>query len=313
MRSWTLTTFAWVEHAMTSTDVPNWRNLPTVDIPGCPTFGCWNQRFMGGLSKTMRLTNVKRSLKRHGSNIVLFAVHCEDVYAVVSALDDSRAEWGKLCWETRNSETRAVTVFAAVDVDHVAAHIARAGGTPMFEDDTKDAHREIGVERLCRVLCASNQNEDDDPTCEEEYGLKRGFENWRFSWLPKEWVHVPITWDRMVQNVNEDPAFDSVDALKTLPNPLRNHVAVTADDASWSEVEWKLTAPATSRNSDTSTRNALRSVPQNTSRPARVARGSDSTGGARREWTAPPTRHALRSASSKWMTNGSCGWTRAAR
>ena len=84
----------WIEHSITSVDVPGWRGLPQISIPKVPaTFGRWNQRFIGGLSKTMRLSDVVRSLRRHGTDIVLFAVRCPDVDGLAKALAEVPFAW----------------------------------------------------------------------------------------------------------------------------------------------------------------------------------------------------------------------------
>lgn len=239
----------WVDDAIVSSHLPGWRDLPTVEIPDVPpTVGRWQERFIGGLSKTLRLTGVVRSLKKFGSDVTLFAVKCTDLDGLVGDLDGLPCRVGEVIrGDEEHGDACEVVVHRAVDVHHVAAQIARSGGTPIFETpEVHDAHREIGVERLCRVMCSANQHDDDDPTCEEEYGLKRGFENWNLSWLPEKWPHVPITWDHVVDNIEVDAAFRSVESLKLLPNPLRQHVAKRRleRDVTFG-TEWRETSPPT--------------------------------------------------------------------
>ena len=105
-----------------------------------------------------------------------------------------------------------VVVYRPEDVALVAARVARAGAHPLLEDPAIPLAR-LGIERLDRIPCHSVGDADD-----EQCGMKRGKEDWDFSWVPDGWT-PPLTWDALVANVaDEDP-------LALLAQPLRSHVA----------------------------------------------------------------------------------------
>lgn len=212
----------WVEQSMDSTS--HCTAESTLTLPEIPLRSTrWKTRWIGGLSKTERLVGMCRSMRCHGPNVILFAVHVTCMSTVVEALKELPCRVGE---QLKGHETYGdaceVVVYRAADVSLVTSRIARAGATPMFEDSRCDSRREIGVERLDRIDCRLTHREEEDPVDEEGFGLKRGRENWRFHWVPDHWTEPPITWDHMVSNVLSDP--DAPELCK-LPQPLRQHVA----------------------------------------------------------------------------------------
>ena len=209
--------------------------FPRVRLPSLDDhpYGKWCNTSIGGLSHTWRRTGVLRAVRGDATRnkpLVLFALHARMADTVATALrgvegctvGDAQpdAEHGPFVTE--------VVVHRPEDVAHVAARIARGGATPIFEDATLDAKRCIGVERLDRisasVVCDEGMYTENDGV----YGLRRGSDNWRFSWLPDGWC-VPITWDHMVANFSGCDILDlyrSNNSMGRTEDPLQQHVAI---------------------------------------------------------------------------------------
>lgn len=211
------------ELTVTSFDLCAHRRLILPTIPSA--YGRWVQTSIGGLSATVRRTGMLRCLDTNDP-VVLFAVQAATPTAVSDVLAGSASVCtvGETQHDAEMAHVTEVVVFRSADVASVCAAIARAGAVPMFEMPSLDAKRALGIERLDRigadVVTTESMIRDDD----EVFGLRRGSENWQFSWLPRHWTHVPITWDHLVHNVISEP-------VETLPQPLRQHVAKARIDS----------------------------------------------------------------------------------
>lgn len=197
-------------------------SLPTVHLPTFPSqYGSWHKTAIGGVSNTMRRRGCIRTAPQNVSDsVVVFATHAPDDACVRTAL--AASQFGYAIGSTEHSEefgfATEIVVHASAEVEHVCAVIARAGARVLLEDPALDTKRELGIERLDRVdseIVAYDTNRDAE---RGTFGLRRGRENWKFSWLPAHWERVPITWDHLVENVRAEP-------LDTLPRILRQHVA----------------------------------------------------------------------------------------
>ena len=215
----------WVEHDFHYDLVPNWRNLPRVSIPEIPNhYGRWATKWIGGVSKTVRRIGALRAKTKMNGAVTLFAIKMPELHSAFNALKE-------LCDIVTVGDAEAVDdpaygniaeviVHKATFVDFVAARIVRTGAEVMFEDHANNALQSIGVERLDRIdAIACKTDTEDERNAPEEFGLGRGYENWLFPWLPKEWSCAPITWDYMVANMNH------VENVASLPLPLRQRVA----------------------------------------------------------------------------------------
>lgn len=192
--------------------------LPVVELPGIPkTYTradgeIWETTSIGGVSKTTRFTSVLRARDGHIGAVTLFAVGAPTETAVEDAFEWSDAADVVATVEDPNGGfVSEVVVLDAADLAWAAAQIARAGATPQLEDETMNADRDLGIERLDRIGAVVVGDDQADT-----HGPKKGTDNWRFEWLPTGW-RPPITWDHMVYNASGHPARD-------LPRPLRQHV-----------------------------------------------------------------------------------------
>ena len=221
----------WIEHDMASTRLQGATRLPRVVLPSIPTaYGQWVHTSIGGVSATVRRVKILRAGPRSRGPIVMFAVKGPSAIAVQHAFQarsftaPTAEEGPRLQFTVGDTEfsdeygyVTEVIVHHADDVAYGAALVARAGAIPMLEDCSADAQRGLGIERLDRIGAQILTDDTMVTTDEDVYGLRRGSENWRFPWLPDDWV-VPITWDHMVHNVIHHD-------IETLPQPLRQHVA----------------------------------------------------------------------------------------
>jgi hypothetical protein len=193
--------------------------LPLGKVPA--QYGKWVTTSIGGLSTTKRLQGIYRGALRT-SDATLYAAHPSSEQAVRMCLNGVH---GVTIGDTKyDSELGYVTLLEVTVPEYhlalVCARIARAGATPHLVDhETKDAGRSLGVERLDRIT--SDCTVDHERMYAEEdgvYGVRRGLENWEFSWLPEDWKRAPLTWDHLVGNVAHVP-------IHKLPKPLQQHAA----------------------------------------------------------------------------------------
>jgi len=233
----------WIETDVTSSRIQKHTTLPQVALPQMPhSYGTWAYASIGGISSTVRRVGILRSCIRQP--VTIFALR-----APVPQSFDAAVTVGITEFDDEYGYVTEIVVHDARDVAHVAARIARSGGTPMLEDGSVDAKRGLGVERLDRIeshitncdahlpkpspppppqptlvsnassfSSLTSRKRDDQSKIDDTYGLRRGSDNWCFSWLPRGW-EPPITWDHMVRNVSDRyPIHD-------IPQPLRQHVA----------------------------------------------------------------------------------------
>lgn len=211
----------WHEFDMQSTFTPRCQTLKRVQLTPIPSgYGKWHNTSIGGVSSTVRRVHIIRSVSKYTKPITIFAVKCPSLTSVREALSPTllAVAIGDSEYDEEYGNVTEVIVEQSNDVAQVAAMIGRIGCTPMLEDSSVDAKRGIGVERLDRINCQVTSDETMVDNDDDIYGLRRGVENWSFSWLPGGW-EVPITWDHMVRNV-----IDKYD-ISLLPQPLRQHVA----------------------------------------------------------------------------------------
>lgn len=204
----------WWETDLESSEVEDASCLEAVEVPAIPEhYGEWKSTAIGGVSKTVRRVGILRANPKHAGPATVFSIRGPDALTVKEALEaqcpgdvqvvdvQEDAEYGHV--------TEVLIPDPVADAARVCAIISRAGGTPVFEDPAVDAERGLGVERLDRI-----EVHGTDTTA----GLKRGCENWQFSFLPSEWSDVPITWEHLARNCRDA-------AVEHLPQPLRQHVA----------------------------------------------------------------------------------------
>lgn len=222
----------WIEYDLVPTLSAN--ALATVPPPPPPPkhYATHRTTSIGGVSKTVRLHGVLRAAARCKDRAVTFlatraltATAVRDAVAAHVAKDASvdEAEYDPADGGGYTSE---VLVHDASRVARVAACVARAGATPLFEDPKDDARRPIGIERLDRV---------------DEHGPRRGFDNWTYRWMPSHWRRVPLTWEALVDNVWHEDVGD-------LPRPLRHHAArahLAAGDHAVCGARWTRTSKPT--------------------------------------------------------------------
>lgn len=208
----------WIEQDLQSTLIPNMRSLDEVSIPCIPShYGSWLRTSIGGVSSTVRRVGCLRASNKHKDPVTLFAVRCPTATCVAERLATLPCSVGDTETDDEFGLVNEVVVYDPKDVEHVASHIARTGSTPLLEDPKVNSLCCIGVERLDRIPSKAL----NDKT-EEDYGLRRGSDNWRFPWMPESWKSVPITWDHLVQNMVDTVPVEDVG---TIPQPLCQHVA----------------------------------------------------------------------------------------
>ena len=209
----------WVERELQPTRQVGARTLPRIDLPRIPTgYGKWVPKSIGGVSKTVRREGAVRATPKTSGPITLFAVQAPSEHAVADALRGSEAATvGDTMADDEHGHVAEVLVHEPSDLGHVAAVVARTGASIVLEDARVNARRSIGVERLDRIEARVTEL-DEEAREENDYGLHRGDDNWRFSWMPRGW-RVPITWDYQVKNVAH------VEDVTRIPQPLRQHVA----------------------------------------------------------------------------------------
>lgn len=208
----------WMEYDLVSTvDYDPSVHAPVVIPP--VGYGTWKQTSIGGISRTVRLEGILRA-KPTTRGVSVFALYAPSAEVVAHALlrtcGDSICSVESSEYDEIYGHVTEVFVYSSDDVARVAACIARTGASPMLEDATLDALRPLGVERLDRI--GAKVVATDVELQDGQFGVRRGCENWRFSWLPKHWKHPPITWDHLVSNMSDCRIDD-------LSQPLRQHVA----------------------------------------------------------------------------------------
>jgi len=210
----------WVEEEWgSSVSLEDEEGLIEVVVPSIPSnYGKWVYKPIGGVSSTARRVGCVRSDPRKGgSPAIVFATNSPSPTSVHTSLSSVP----HLCTVGDGEEdpefgyTAEIVVHDSKDLETVCARVARYGATPILEDSSLNTRRKLGVERLDRI--GSNVSEEEEKE-EGLHGPRRGVENWRFDWLPKDWKKAPITWDHMVSN------SEGVEVNK-LSQPLRQHVA----------------------------------------------------------------------------------------
>jgi hypothetical protein len=216
----------WIEYDMTWSQVAC-RDVQCIKLPKIPEhYGKWIKTSIGGVSSTIRRIDVIRALHSEHRPLVVFAVNAISPTIVQDTF--RTMECDVTVGDTEHDDiygyVTEIVVHHSEDVSFVAAMIARVGAVPMLEDSSFNARRCLGIERLDRIS-AKVVTDDTMVDCDDDtlFGLRRGCENWKFSWMPPFWKEVPITWDHMVRNVISQPLMD-------LPQPLRQHVARTRLD-----------------------------------------------------------------------------------
>lgn len=217
----------WIEYDLEPTRVQGFLTLPRVALPDIG-YGEWKATSIGGVSRTMRLTNLLRAVPKAPSPVTLFALHAPTADAARAALEGATeaatglpvATVGDAEHDPTYGFASEVVVHEADDVARVAARLARVGIQPVFETPALNAQRCLGIERLDRIDAKVVVPNDHDEFGFGEYGLRRGTENWRFPWLPDGW-QPPLTWDHMVANLAHVPDAK----LHVVPQPLRQHMA----------------------------------------------------------------------------------------
>ena len=211
----------WVEMNITSSRVRNRTALPTVDVPHIPErYGEWVHTSIGGISSTVRRAGIIKFSGGRDASAKPTTVFAINAPAANSITVDTFVGIGVTLGDTEQDEmygyVTEVIVHRASDVTYVAARIARAGASPLLENDgsgtPSSTKRSIGVERLDRIGARVTGESSD------LLGLRRGTDNWYFWWLPSGW-EVPITWDHMVRNISDSSPIHDI------PQPLRQHVA----------------------------------------------------------------------------------------
>lgn len=213
-------THVWFGHDVETTEVPT-SEVTSIEVPQIPhKYGRYISKLIGGVSHTFRRVGMLSVSPQTGGPITVFAIRCESRLSICTLLHSSTVASvvGQPIEDEEYGFVTEVIIEDPTHVDHVCALIARSGATPILEQTELDAKRPIGVERLDRIdaeVVASKNAKVDD-----RYGLKRGSENWHFSWIAPDWK-IPDTWDAMVENMKNV----SNECVKHLPDPLRQHVA----------------------------------------------------------------------------------------
>lgn len=234
------TKLAYVEHTWKPIELPGFSSLERIVLPPLPrrykdipdgtetSMGnCLVKlKSIGGVSATRRIVGCPRAKARLNKPVTLFAIRMEHDGAAHRALgeypDIVTLGDSETVDDPQYGTITELIVHNASDVDFVAARIERTCGEIIFEDNSENACQTIGIERLDRIEAAiCHKDVDDERTAVEEFGLGRGDENWKFSWLPSEWTRPPITWDYMVENMTSVSDED----VPYLPVPLKQHVA----------------------------------------------------------------------------------------
>lgn len=209
----------WVEYAMASVRVEAYGTIVALPIiPAC--YGVWHKTSIGGVSSTVRRNGILRTAPNSHGAVVMFAIHTTDEIAAKRVFAGSdRVTIGNAEFVESHGFVTEVVVHRADDVAWASATLARAGAVPILENGNNSMRRSIGIERLDRIDAKAVIDESMMLDANDgQYGLRRGSENWRFSWIPSEWKDVPITWDHVVENVRHEK-------IETIPQPLRQHVA----------------------------------------------------------------------------------------
>lgn len=193
----------WVEKQICPVRRPE--HLPTIDvIPKIPEhYGAWNNKSIGGVSKTVRRIGLLRSISDDETCVVIFATHIPDTDALATLFVASEiATVGDVEMDDECGAIAEIVVHKSRDVTMVAAMIARLGAHVQFENNELNARKCLAIERLDRI---------------DDYGARRGHENWKFSWIPDHW-EVPLTWGHLARNMQGIPIAD-------VPEILRPYVA----------------------------------------------------------------------------------------
>ena len=221
----------WTENSMLeSIRIPGLRTLPRIELPHFPPeYGRWEVKAAGGVSRTARRVDIIRAASNLAESAVLFSLsadastHDAVLSALRDALDSEMISMHEPEFDDDSGWIDEIVVYnAARDFGYVAALIARSGASVLPEDPGVNAERPAGIERFDRIPCSTTVSDDQVQANkqEHEYGMHRGDDNWRFSWIPKTWTHVPLTWDYMVYNVS------NVSDVRSIPQPLRQHVVL---------------------------------------------------------------------------------------
>lgn len=215
----------WMGHDLTPTKLEDSRNTKSVAVLKPPAnYGAWVTTSIGGVSATVRRTGLLRVMPSE-SPVTIFAVQAPSVSAAAVALQclGGQITIGDTEFDPEHKYVTEVVVHRGENVARVAACIARSGATPMLEDSRLNTKRSLGIERLDRISAKVVVNESMVEEKDALFGMRRGIDNWTFSWMPPHWKEPPITWDHMVRNVQCEP-------IDELPQPLRQHVAKTRID-----------------------------------------------------------------------------------
>lgn len=213
----------WIGHDITPTYTTD--DTHFVTLPKFPSkYGKWVSTSIGGVSATVRRVGAIRALHCE-TPVVMFAVKASSSTSVCEAFHTFESKF--TIGDTEHDETynfvTEIVIHKSEDVALAAAIVARVGAIPMLEDSSLNAKRCLGIERLDRISAKVITTDTMIDSEEGLFGLRRGTDNWKFSWIPREWQEVPITWDHMVRNVISQP-------IESLPQPLRQHVAKTRLD-----------------------------------------------------------------------------------
>lgn len=202
------------------TPVPIVGRSVRVTLPSFPEYGKWVTTSIGGVSSTVRRQGILRALSSHDPVVVFCTQGASPTHVRDALADHAGLTFGDTVYDETYKYVTEVTVRLPDDVATVCARVARAGAVPMLEDASVCAERDLGIERLDRIGAHIVTDESMVHADDDVFGLRRGTDNWKFSWCPKHWRKAPITWDHLVENVVSEP-------IEQLPQPLRQHVAKT--------------------------------------------------------------------------------------
>ena len=194
-----------------------------VALPKLPQSCELQKKCIGGVSATLRCngalryTETSTGTKVEHENVTLFALG--DMHLDVDAALASEPCAVRGRHEDDEGRVFEVVVFRSVDVDRVAALAARAGAEVVLEHNGLQMRSCIAIERLDRIACQGVFDADTMCPTDANWGVRRGFLNWKFNWLPPSWTTAPLTWDQLVKNIPEDVP------LTDLPELVAQHVA----------------------------------------------------------------------------------------
>lgn len=236
----------WLGHDLVPRHVTEVEPVALPDFP--EGYGEWLETCIGGVSETIRRVGLLSSQggkeRKKNSPVTLFALSLPRVEALASLMTQKDiVTLGDPETTQSYGIVQEIIVHEPSNVAYVCSVVARQGGVPRLDDVGRDSRRPIGVERLDRIGAKVVQTRDMVEEEDQIFGIRRGFQNWKFPWLPPSWPHVPLTWDHLVKN------FDTVsnDEISSVPQPLLQHIckqrletkAHPEQGCKWSRVDYE--------------------------------------------------------------------------